>query len=74
MCRNLRKEFSTEVKSKQEKNYYTVYLASTDEVVANGYAYECAEQMNMTLHSFVSMVSKVKSGVNHKYEVFVQKT
>ena len=50
-------------------NYYVIYDRKTEEVLASGYAKECAEQLNMTMHSFYSMVSRVKSGTNVKYEV-----
>ena len=60
-------------KYKCEPTYYTVYLSETDEVVASGYAEECAEQLKMTPHSFYSMISRVKSGANRKYEVDISK-
>lgn len=50
-------------------NYYVIYDRKTEEVLASGYANECAEQLNMTMHSFYSMVSRVKRGTNVKYEV-----
>lgn len=56
----------------RESCYYTVYLKKSDELLASGYANECAEQMNISVHSFYSMVSRVKSGKNNKYEVFTQ--
>lgn len=60
-------------KYKFEPTYYTVYLSKTDQVVASGYAEECAEQLKMSSHSFYSMISRVKSGANHKYEVDISK-
>lgn len=50
-------------------NYYVIYDRKTEGILASGYAEECVEQLNMTMHSFYSMVSKVKSGTNVKYEV-----
>lgn len=56
-----------------QKLYYTIYLASNDEVVASGLATQCAQQMNMTLGTFYSTVSRVNRKKNQKYEVLREK-
>lgn len=52
-------------------NYYTVYNAKTDEVVAGGTARECAKQMKRSLASFYCTVSRNRSGKHHKYTVVI---
>lgn len=53
-------------------NTYVVYDQETDIILAKGSAWECASQMKMTIRSFYSMVSKVKRGLQTKYEVEVK--
>lgn len=53
------------------KKYYTVYLKKTDEIVAAGNAIACAVAMNKNIQAFYSMVSRVRNGQNHKYEIDV---
>lgn len=53
--------------------YYAVYLRKNDKLVASGTGKECQKQMGLaSLNSFRSLVSKVKSGRNKKYEVLVE--
>ena len=52
-------------------NYYTVYNAKTDEVVACGTARECAKQMKRSLSSFYCTISRNRSGKHHKYSVVI---
>lgn len=54
-------------------NYYTVYLNTTDEVVAAGTAKECAEQLGKSLGCFYSLVSKSKKKLRKKYTVYTEK-
>ena len=53
-------------------HYYTVYKRKNDELVASGTAAECAEQMQVSLHTFYSIVTRVKNGTNKKYEIDIQ--
>ena len=53
--------------------YYTVYLSSTDEVIAYGTSTQCAEQLNMTIGSFYCAVGRFRSGKRKKY-VFIEET
>lgn len=50
-----------------EKKYYTIYLRSTDEVVAFGDSDTCAHMMNRSKDSFFSMIQKNRSGKHKKY-------
>lgn len=49
--------------------WYVVYLADTDEVVANGTARECAKQMGRSENGFYCLVSQTRSGQIKKYVV-----
>lgn len=49
--------------------WYVVYLADTDEVVANGTALECAEQLKRSLNGFYCLISQTRSGRIKKYVV-----
>jgi hypothetical protein len=51
--------------------YYTVYLSSTDEVIAYGTSIQCAKKMNMTIGSFYCAVDRSRSGKRKKY-VFIE--
>ena len=53
--------------------YYTVYDSKTKKVIASGNAEECAIKLKMTLHTFYSTVSRVKSRKNKKYEIDISK-
>ena len=53
----------------QPQNYYTVYDAKTDDVLASGNAKECAKQLNMALSSFYSAITKNNSGEHKKYVI-----
>lgn len=65
-----------EQKSKRAKNkrsnYYTVYLKKSQKIVASGNASECAMALNCSVHSFYSMVTRVRNGQNEKYEIEVE--
>ena len=53
-----------------KNTYYTIYLNSTDEIVAAGDSEECQKQLNRkTLMSFYSLVSKNRLGVQKKYTI-----
>lgn len=49
--------------------YYTVYLNSTDEIVAAGTARECAKKMNRSVESFYCSVGRTRSGKHKKYTI-----
>ena len=51
------------------KNYYTIYLNSTDEIVALGSALECAKMLNRSLASFYCTVNRNRSGKHKKYTI-----
>ena len=53
------------------RRYYALYRRGTDELVCSGTAKECAEALGILRTSFDSLVSKVKSGKNKKWEVYV---
>lgn len=53
------------------QNWYVVYDKKSDSILVTGYAEECARSLGMTLHSFYSLVSRVKKGTNNKYEVSI---
>lgn len=55
---------------KGRPQYYAVYLKGTDKVIASGSAEECMEQMHMSQSSFHATMSRVRSGVNKKYELY----
>ncbi len=60
-----------EARRRRSNTYYTVYLAATDEIVASGDAYECAELMGLkNVMSFYSIVSHTSKGRTNKY-IFV---
>ncbi|WP_026499278.1 hypothetical protein [Butyrivibrio sp. WCD2001] len=54
-----------------EKNYYTVYLKKNEEVVATGTSKECAKQLQCSVGSFYSLVSRSISGKIKKYDVVI---
>lgn len=53
------------------QNYYTVYDAKTDVIVASGTAVECAKTMDRSLASFYCTVSRNRSGKHHKYSIVI---
>lgn len=53
------------------RRYYALYNRKTDELVCSGTAKECAEALGIPRAYFDSMVSKIKSGKNKKWEVYV---
>lgn len=54
-------------------NYYAVYLAKSDKLVACGTSRECQRQLGLaSVKSFYSMVSRVKKGANQKYEIYTE--
>lgn len=55
---------------KGRPQYYAVYLRGTDTVIASGSAEECMEQMHMSQSSFHATMSRIRSGVNKKYELY----
>ena len=52
--------------------WYTVYDASTEEVIASGTSPQCAQALGLTLNSFYCAVSRSRSGVQHKYDFYIE--
>lgn len=53
--------------------WYTVYEASTEEVIASGTSQQCAKALGMTMGVFYSTVSHAQAGINSKYTFYVEK-
>jgi len=53
-----------------KRKYYTIYLNSTDEIIASGTAIECAGKLNKSLNCFYSLVSKNQLKHINKYTVY----
>lgn len=60
------------MRNRKSPFWYTVYEAERDELVVIGSARECAAYLGCRVGSFLSMVSKVKSGKNKSYCVVVE--
>lgn len=56
----------------KRSNYYTVYLKKSQEIVASGNALVCAKALKCSVHSFYSMVTRVRNGQNEKYEIEIE--
>lgn len=58
------------------RRWYTVYRADTDEVVAMGSSRQCAQQMGITEHSFLSLLvrerAKRSEGRPVRYEILAE--
>lgn len=53
--------------------YYGIYDSKTDRLLASGTSAECRKQLNLaSVKSFYSMVSRVRSGKNKKYDILVE--
>ena len=52
--------------------WYTVYEASTEEVIASGTGQQCAKALGMTTGVFYSTVSHARAGINSKYTFYVE--
>lgn len=52
--------------------YYTLYLASTDEIVAFGTARNCARMLGMTVARFHQLISRIRTGRNKKFEFYAE--
>ena len=54
------------------EKYYTVYLASNEEIVAFGNSKQCAKKLGLKgARQFHALVSKTRSGLLKKYEIDV---
>ena len=53
--------------------WYTVYEASTEEVIASGTGPQCAKALGMTMSVFYSTVSHARAGINSKYTFYVER-
>ena len=51
--------------------WYTVYEASTEEVIASGTGPQCAKALTMGV--FYSTVSHARAGISSKYTFYVEK-
>lgn len=49
--------------------YYTIYLNSSDEIVAFGTSKECAEQLGTSISGIYNIACKTRKGVLKKYTV-----
>lgn len=55
------------------KKIYAVYEKKTDKLLATGNSVFCTRQLGLaSVDSFYSLVSRVRSGRNNKYEVLVE--
>lgn len=54
------------------KKFYIVRLRADDRIVTCGSKEECAAAMKMSLSTFMTTVSRCRSGVNKKYEIDVE--
>ena len=54
-------------------NYYTVYNAKTDDIIASGNASECARQLDIRLNSFYKAVTNSNRGESKKYYILTDK-
>lgn len=52
--------------------YYSIYLRETDDMICWGTSSECAAKLGMPLSGFYSMVSRVRRGINRKYDVYTE--
>lgn len=57
--------------NRKSRKIYTVYLRKNDNIVASGTAEECAKQMETSIESFRSLVSRANTEKVRKYEVYV---
>lgn len=49
-------------------NEYKIY-DKDGKLLVTGNAHECADALQMTIHSFYSMISKVNAGTSKKYTI-----
>ncbi len=55
-------------------NYYAIYSAKTDELLAEGTALECKKQLGCaSLDSFYALANRTKRGINKSYRVVIKK-
>lgn len=54
-------------------NYYTVYDRNKERMIAYGNIEECSVKLKMNEHTFYSMVSRLNSGKNKKYEIEISR-
>lgn len=55
-------------------NYYAIYSAWTDELLAEGNARECKKQLGCaSLDTFYALVSRSERGINKSYRVVIKK-
>ncbi len=53
-----------------KKNYYTIYLKATDEIVCSGTSEECAKALNKSINCFYSLISKNRLHKHKKYAIY----
>lgn len=55
-------------------NYYAIFDALTDELIAEGNARECKEKLGYSsIDTFYALVSRSNRGLNKSYKVVVKK-
>ena len=55
-------------------NYYAIYSAKTDELIAEGNSRECRKQLGCaSMDSFFALVNRSRRGINKSYRVVVKK-
>jgi hypothetical protein len=55
-------------------NYYAIYDAYSDELLAEGNAEECKKQLGCSsLDTFYALASRSHRGINKKYRVVIKK-
>jgi len=55
-------------------NYYAIYDAFSDELLAEGNARECRKQLGCaSLDSFYALANRARRGINKKYRVVIKK-
>ena len=53
-------------------NHYIVYLKGNDDPIASGDAETCAKELGRSIHSFYSLVTRVRNGENEKYIIDIK--
>lgn len=55
-------------------NYYAVYDAKTDELLAEGNSRECREKLGCSsMDTFYALVNRARRGINKRYRVVIKK-
>ena len=55
-------------------NYYAVYDAKTDELLAEGNSRECREKLGCSsMDTFYALANRARRGINKRYRVVIKK-